>query len=106
MHPGKNHMRVHAFMQYVDALSDIMLNVEGTVQRSKAVDHWLTVFPESRPAPRNERTIRVPVPGSLSDPGANSSPLDPGSKDSEWARKLRYVQEGQWESYSKVRSSS
>ena len=24
-------MRVHAFMQYVDAMSDIMLNVEGTV---------------------------------------------------------------------------
>ena len=24
-------MRVHAFMQYVDAMSDIMLNVEGAI---------------------------------------------------------------------------
>ncbi len=31
MHAGKNHLRVHAFMQYVDAMSDIMLNVEGSV---------------------------------------------------------------------------
>jgi len=31
MHPGKNHMRVHAFMQYVDAMSDIMLDVPGSV---------------------------------------------------------------------------
>jgi len=31
MHQGKNHMRVHAFLQYVDAMSDIMLNVAGCV---------------------------------------------------------------------------
>jgi hypothetical protein len=87
-----------------------LLNAEGAIQRSQAVDHWLTVFPgpvknvSSEDIHENTRIVGVPGP-CWSDPGGSSPPLDPVARDAEWGRKLRIVQNGQWESYSKLRSS-
>jgi len=35
MNPGKNHMGHHSFMQYIDSMSDIILNTEGVTDLTK-----------------------------------------------------------------------
>ena len=84
--------------EHVRQMRANLLNVEGAIRRSEAVDHWVSIPPQRPQDMRAGRTVKEYLP-----------PMVPtvlvGGSTSPWEERLKHVQENQWESYSKTRDT-